>query len=134
MNDCIFCKILKKELPAKVIYEDEISFVFMTTDPCTNGHLLMIPKQHVVTFDDVQEEFITHSLKVIRDIIYPLVKDKLHAEGLTIAQNNYLGQEVKHFHIHLVPRYKGDNLIFNYNEDLLESLDDVFKKIKSSNN
>ncbi|MBQ3436245.1 MAG: HIT family protein [Bacilli bacterium] len=129
MNDCIFCKILKGELPSKVIYEDEILSVFMNIDPNTNGHLLMVPKNHEVTFDDVSEEFITHSLSVIRDVIYPLVKEKLGAEGLTISQNNYLGQEVKHFHIHLIPRYSDDGVLYTYNKRVIRPVDETYETL-----
>lgn len=129
MNDCIFCKILKGELPSKVIYEDEILSVFMNIDPNTNGHLLMVPKNHEVTFDDVSEEFITHSLGVIRDVIYPLVKEKLGAEGLTISQNNYLGQEVKHFHIHLIPRYSDDGVLYTYNKRVIRPVDETYETL-----
>lgn len=129
MNDCVFCKILKGELPSRVIYEDDILSVFMNIDPNTNGHMLMVPKNHEVTFDDISEEFIAHSLSIIRDVIYPLVKDKLGAEGLTISQNNYLGQEVKHFHIHLIPRYNNDGINFSYSESIIEPVEEVFDKL-----
>ena len=58
-----------------------------------------------------------------------MLKEKLNCEGLTLAQNNELGQEIKHYHIHLIPRYKDDNADFQYNKEQLIELDEVFDKL-----
>lgn len=126
MEDCIFCKIIKGELPSKTIYEDELIKIIMNINPTTNGHLLVLPKEHMVNIMDTTDEIIIHSLKIIREKIYPLLKEKLNCKGLTISQNNELGQEIKHFHIHLTPRYDNDLLEFNYNKDMLKSLDEIY--------
>ena len=129
MNDCIFCKIIKGEIPSKTIYEDEKIKVIMNINPSTNGHLLILPKKHYVNILDIDEEIITHSFKIIRDKLYPLLKEKLSCEGLTIAENNFLGQEIKHFHIHLTPRYKNDLVNYNYNKSSLIDLEEVYTKL-----
>jgi len=128
MEDCIFCKIIKGELPSKTIYEDELIKVIMNINPTTNGHLLVLPKEHMVNIMDTTDEVIMHSIKVIRKL-YPELKEKLNCEGLTISQNNELGQEIKHFHIHLTPRYNNDLVDFNYNKDMIKDLDEVFNMI-----
>ena len=129
MNDCIFCKIIKGELPSKTIYEDELIKVIMNINPSTDGHLLILPKEHYVNIMDIKEEVINHSFKVIRDILYPQLKEKLNCEGLTIANNNELGQEIKHFHIHLIPRYQNDNADFNYDKTKISELEEIFTKL-----
>ncbi len=129
MKDCIFCKIINGELPSKTIYEDELIKVIMNIDPATNGHLLVLPQKHFENILDIPEEIVTHSFKIIRDTLYPLLKEKLNCKGLTIAENNFLGQEIKHFHIHLVPRYDNDLVKFNYNKDQVDNLDEVFSKL-----
>ena len=129
MNDCIFCKIIKGELPSKTIYEDDLIKIIMNINPSTDGHLLVLPKEHMVTINDTTNEVITHSVDIIRDKIYPLLKEKLNCEGLTIAQNNDLGQEVKHYHIHLTPRYQNDLVDFTYNPDQVSDIDEVFSKL-----
>ena len=129
MEDCIFCKIIKGELPSKTIYEDEIIKIIMNINPSTDGHLLVLPKEHVVTIMDTNNEIITHSLNIIREKIYPLLKEKLNCKGLTIAQNNELGQEIKHFHIHLTPRYIDDLVEFTYDKNKVSDLDEVFDKL-----
>ena len=128
MEDCIFYKIIKGELPSKTIYEDELIKVIMNINPTTNGHLLVLPKEHMVNIMDTTDEVIMHSIKVIRKL-YPELKEKLNCEGLTISQNNELGQEIKHFHIHLTPRYNNDLVDFNYNKDMIKDLDEVFNMI-----
>ena len=128
MEDCIFCKIVKGELPSKTIYEDELIKIIMNINPTTNGHLLVLPKEHMVNIMDTTDEVIMHSIKVIREL-YPTLKEKLNCKGLTISQNNELGQEIKHFHIHLTPRYDNDLVDFNYNKDMIKDLDEVFEII-----
>ena len=130
MNDCIFCKIIKREIPSKVIYEDDLIEVIMNINPATNGHLLVIPKEHMKDITDTTDEIMTHSIQIIRSKIYPLLKEKLGCEGLTISQNNELGQEIKHYHIHLIPRYKDDNADFHYDEAKLSPLDEIYEKLK----
>ena len=56
MNDCLFCKIIKKELPSKTIYEDQLIQVIMNINPLTNGHLLVLPKKHFTNILDIDEE------------------------------------------------------------------------------
>ena len=130
MNDCIFCKIINGELPSKTVYEDDLIKVVMNINPSTDGHLLVLPKEHYVNIMDIKEDIVVHSLKVIKDTLYPLLKERLNCQGLTLAENNELGQEIKHFHIHLIPRYPEDGADFNYDESKLSDLDQVFDKLK----
>lgn len=130
MKDCIFCKIINNELPSKTIYEDDLIKVIMNINPTTNGHLLVLPKEHMVNIMDTSDEVIMHSIKVIREKIYPLLKEKLNCKGLTISQNNELGQEIKHYHIHLTPRYDKDLLDYKYNKDILTTLDEIYDILK----
>lgn len=129
MNDCLFCKIIRGEIPSKTIYEDDIAKVFMDINPSTNGHLLIIPKKHQENILDIDEEFVTHALKLIREKLYPLLKDTLSCEGLTIQENNFYGQDIKHFHIHLVPRYTKDNFNQTTDKEILEDIDAIYKKL-----
>lgn len=129
MNDCVFCKIIKGEIPSRTVYEDELIKIIMNINPSTDGHLLVLPKEHVVNLMDTSNEIITHALDIVRNTIYPLLKEKLHCEGLTLAQNNELGQEIKHYHIHLTPRYPDDGADFEYDQSKLSDLDEVFEKL-----
>ena len=128
MDNCIFCKIINNELPSYTVYEDNLVKVFLDINPSTDGDLLLIPKKHIVTVDEIDDELMLHFLKIEKEI-YTLLKEKLNCEGLTIVQNNGHGQEVKHLHIHLTPRYSEDLMEHLYNKDNLSEIKEVFEKL-----
>ena len=128
--DCLFCKIIKGEIPSFTIYEDEQVKVFLDINPKTNGHALIVPKKHIVTINDVDDELAKHIVKVEK-IFYQKLKEKLHIEGLTICQNNELGQDVKHFHVHITPRYQDDHWEMQFNQESLKAPEEIFKQITS---
>lgn len=130
MKDCIFCKIVNKEINSSTVYEDELVKVFLDVNPITNGHMLIIPKKHHENILDMDNEVIMHSIKLIKEKLYPLVKTKLNCDGLTISQNNFYGQEVKHFHIHVIPRYTNDLDKHTYNKDIILPVDEIYSKLK----
>jgi len=126
--DCIFCKIINCEIPSYTVYEDEIVKVFLDINPNTNGHLLIIPKKHFTNIVDLDSETMTHIFEVQKKM-YELVKERLGAEGATFAQNNDLGQDVKHYHIHLIPRYSNDGWKNSYSMNLT-SVEEIYDKLK----
>ena len=85
MNDCIFCKIIKGELPSRTIYEDDLIKVIMNINPSTNGHLLVLPKEHCVNILDIKEEVVTHSFKIIRDKLYPLLNTSFNSSNISFV-------------------------------------------------
>ncbi len=117
--DCIFCKIIDGTIPSNTVYEDDLVKVFLDINPNTNGHMLIIPKKHIVTVDELDSELAVHILEVEKKM-HQLLTEKLHAEGLTICQNNDLGQDVKHYHVHLIPRYSDDGWKMNFNQDIVD--------------
>ena len=129
MKDCLFCKIINNEIPSSTIYEDDLIKVFLDINPTTNGHMLIIPKKHHVNVMDIDENVVSHALKVIREKLYPMLKKNLGCDGLTIVQNNEDGQEVKHYHIHLIPRYQDDLVSDSYNKEMLIPVEEVFAKL-----
>ena len=109
--DCIFCKIVAGEMDAAKVYEDADVLAFMDVFPMTKGHCLVIPKQHVENIHDIAEE----SLKNISSVSQKIsrkIKDNLGADGIRISQSNgkAAGQEVMHYHLHIIPRYENDGL------------------------
>jgi len=127
--DCIFCKIINNEIPSYTLYEDMIVKVFLDVNPSTNGHSLIIPKKHYTNLVDIDIETLNHINKIAKEM-YSLLKEKLNCDGLTISQNNDYGQEVKHYHMHLTPRYKKDLVSHNYNKEILKPIEEVYKTIK----
>ena len=103
--DCIFCKIIKGEIPSYKIYEDEVVFAFLDINPDSVGHTLIIPKEHFKDLTSIDMKTLTHILDVAKSLKLRL-EEKLNCDGLTLIQNNGDIQEVKHFHLHLKPYYK----------------------------
>ena len=108
MSDCLFCKIIDGSIPSYTVYEDDKVKVFLDINPNNDGHLLVIPKEHKANLYEMDDDTLIYMLNIIREKLKPILSDKLNIQGLTISQNNDYGQEVKHFHIHVIPRYKND--------------------------
>ena len=130
MMDCIFCKIVNNEIPSLTIYEDDLIKVFLDINPTTNGDLLVIPKKHYTNILDIDKNLWNHLLEIIQKF-YPILKEKLGCEGLTLVQNNEYGQEIKHFHLHLTPRYSNDHIKNESNKEILVDINDVFEQLKN---
>lgn len=128
MNDCLFCNIIKGNIPSKAIYEDELVKVFLDINPSTNGDALIIPKKHLVTIDDIDNDLLLHMMEIAKKI-KKIYEEKLKIDGLTFVQNNGHGQEIKHFHIHLTPRYKDDMFEQTFNKTNIDDLDSIFNLI-----
>ena len=109
--DCIFCKIINKDIPSYTVYEDELIKIFLDVNPISNGHSLIVPKKHYTDINDIDLELLTHIQKTVKDL-FPIYKEKLNCDGLTLCQNNEYGQEVKHYHLHMIPRYENDGINF----------------------
>ena len=131
-NNCIFCKIANGEIPTRTVYENEQFRVILDNGPATEGHALVLPKDHYADLFEIPQETAAEAIKTAQTVAR-LLKDKLHADGLNIVQNNgeTAGQTVHHFHIHVIPRYKNDGqkILWRPNEPTAEELDKVLEKI-----
>ena len=114
-EDCIFCKIAGGEIPSKTLYEDENFRVIPDLSPATRGHALILPKEHAEDLHELSDETAAEVLVLAKKIAAVMVK-RLHCDGLNLVQNNgeAAGQTVKHFHVHVIPRYKGDGQNINW--------------------
>ena len=111
MNDCLFCKIAKGELPCYKIYEDRDFLAFLDINPVNPGHTLIIPKKHSETILDTDEETLKKLIIVVKKVS-TAIYNGLKCEGFNIGANQfkYAGQLVPHLHIHIMPRNKGDGI------------------------
>ena len=106
--DCIFCKILSKEIPAKILYEDDDTISFLDAFPVAKGHTLVIPKQHYAKIQDLPSEINEKLFNTVHKMI-PKV-DSLQGSTLVAIHNGKdSGQEVPHVHVHLIPRSNSDS-------------------------
>ena len=130
---CIFCKIVQKQAPASIIYEDETVIVFLDIRPLNMGHTLVIPKPHYVDIFDIPENLLLQVHKVAKQIA-PAIKKATNADGISIIQQNgkAAGQDIFHLHVHVVPRFDGQKLPhFNELKEVERAkLDEMAKKIK----
>ena len=117
--DCIFCKIVKGEIPSYKVYEDDKIMAFLDINPYAPGHTLIIPKEHTLNLETISEDTLNHIINKARDIA-KLVTTRLNAPGYTLIQNNGFVQEVKHFHLHVIPKYR---------ENFEMNIKDVYEKI-----
>ena len=132
MNDCIFCKIAKGEIPSKTIYEDEMFRVILDLGPATKGHALVLPKAHYSNLFEMPQEAAADAMKVAKKVA-SLLKTKLNCDGLNLVQNNgeTAGQTVMHFHLHVIPRYENDGqkILWNPTSPSAEELVDIKNRI-----
>ena len=124
--DCLFCKIANGEIPSEIIYEDDLITCFLDIEPETNGHTLIVPKKHILNYHDLNDDTLLHIQKIVKKL-YPMYQEKLHCDGLTLSNNAYSAQNVKHYHLHFIPRYKNDGVKYLSNQDILKDI----KEIKS---
>ena len=135
LDNCIFCKIANGEIPSSTVYEDDDFRAILDLGPAAKGHTLILPKEHA---DDVTELDENLGAKVI-----PLaaklgraMKAGLGCAGVNLVQNNgeAAGQTVKHFHVHVIPRYEGGPVIASWTpgECTAEEREEVAEKIKSA--
>ncbi|MDD4188008.1 MAG: HIT family protein [Bacilli bacterium] len=118
--NCVFCKIINGEIPAKILYRDNDLIVIMDANPETNGHLLIIPIKHYTTFEDLDDEILLKINKLAKKM-KALLTEKLNIDGLTLIVNYGIRQMVKHYHLHLIPAYKEDYAI--------EDIDKIYQKL-----
>lgn len=114
-DDCIFCKIIKGEIPSYTIHEDDDFKVILDAGPISKGHALILPKSHYQDFYEIPEEVAADALKLAKKLMIKMTEN-LKCDGFNIFQNNKEAgeQTVPHYHMHLVPRYKGDIKLFGY--------------------
>ncbi|MHA1507725.1 MAG: HIT family protein [Promethearchaeota archaeon] len=108
-DDCIFCKIIAKEIPSKILYENNNTIAFLDIFPISQGHTIVIPKKHFANLETIPVNELYDVMKTVK-ISSNLIYKNLDIDGYNILQNNFkaAGQEVNHFHIHIIPRSGAD--------------------------
>lgn len=131
-DDCIFCKIANGEIPSKTLYEDEDFRVILDLGPATRGHALILPKEHADDLYGLPDETAAKVL-VLAKKLATRITERLKCDGLNIVQNNgeAAGQTVKHFHMHLIPRYTddGQKILWTPGTSTPEELEEIRKTI-----
>lgn len=134
-DNCIFCKIIAGEIPARTIYEDDDFKVTLDIAPAAKGHALIIPKSHYANIYELPEDLAGKVFKLAKKEATHMT-EVLGCDGFNIVQNNneVAGQTVFHFHMHLIPRYLSDDntgvIKWNQNEFSAEEMDELTEKLK----
>ena len=106
---CLFCGIVSREVDASIVFEDDISLVFLDHRPLFPGHCLLVPKSHFETLNDLSVELVGPLFTNVQ-LLTRAVELALEAEGSFVAMNNRVSQSVPHLHVHIVPRRRKDGL------------------------
>jgi histidine triad (HIT) family protein len=111
-NDCLFCGIIHDEIPSFKVYEDSMFLVILDRFPRTEGHLLIMPKKHASDIFTLPNEA-ARELMPLAQRLAAKMYGELKFDGLNLLQNNgeAAGQQVRHFHLHLIPRYDSDSVV-----------------------
>ena len=132
-SNCIFCKLASGEIPSSTIYEDEDFKVILDLSPASKGHALIIPKEHYRNLYDLDENLVSKAMVLAKKMITKMT-DILGCDGYNIVQNNEeaAGQTVFHFHMHLIPRYKDDEVGLGWKMGELTEEDktEILNKVK----
>jgi histidine triad (HIT) family protein len=106
---CVFCSIVDGTLPGHVVLDDDVCLAFLDTKPLFFGHVLVVPRNHVVTLPELAPDRVGPLFARVQ-LLAAAVPAALEAEGSFVAMNNIVSQSVPHLHVHVVPRKKGDGL------------------------
>lgn len=135
VEECIFCNIILRKIPADIVYEDGSTLAFLDIHPCSPGHTVVIPKahrEHLLSVEAGEAGLLFESVRTVMGILMK----KINPQGFTIGINHgsIAGQEVSHLHVHIIPRYTEDgggaiqSVIQNKKQ---QSLEEVKKNIFS---
>lgn len=132
-EDCIFCKLANGVFDTNTLYEDEDFRVIFDASPATEGHVLILPKEHYANVFELPEELASKVFALAKKIA-TVLKEITGCEGVNILQNNgeAAGQTVFHFHMHIIPRYgnSGEMIMWKANELNQDKVDEIIAKVQ----
>jgi histidine triad (HIT) family protein len=137
-NECVFCRIVRGEIPATKLFEDEKVVSFLDIAPAAKGHALVVTKKHYRTLLDVPHEELRDIMAAVQKVAAAVTTAVPGTEGFNVLQSNSeaAGQVIPHVHFHIIPRKKGDKLNFSWapgqseKEELQKYAEAVKKSLK----
>lgn len=135
MNDCIFCKIIKGEIPSYTVYEDDVVKAFLDISQVTPGHTLMVPKKHVQDIFAYDDELAQAVFARLPKVAWAIKASNPEIKGMNILNNNgkVAYQSVFHSHIHLIPRYgNNDGFGMKFEDHSKQMTDEKYKEIQQA--
>lgn len=115
MDECVFCRILRGEIPAQKVYEDPAAVAILDINPVAPGHALVLPRRHWETWNDLPGDLAGDLARAAQKVARAVLK-ATGAEGFNLLSNNHRcsGQAIPHVHLHIIPRRTGDGIKFNW--------------------
>ena len=133
-DNCIFCKLANGEIPTATLYEDEDFRVILDLGPASKGHALILPKAHAANIYEISDDMAAKAMILAKKMATKMTEE-LKCDGFNNVQNNGepAGQTVFHFHMHLIPRYEGDQVGITWKPGTLtdEVKNEILEKLKS---
>lgn len=131
---CVFCSIVKGDIPSNKLYEDDMVIAFFDINPTSYGHCLVVPKEHCDSFLDCPTKILDHVFEVAQKLANVL-EEKLGCDGINVLTNIHeaAGQSVNHFHVHFIPRYANkdhDSVTIEFGEIEKVDFEDLLSKVK----
>ena len=110
-SECIFCKVIAGEIPSEVVDTDDHTLTVMDINPATRGHVVVMTRTHADNLLELSDEDLMAAMTTVRHVVHRM-RDTLNPDGFNILHNigEAAWQSIHHFHIHVIPRYKGDPL------------------------
>ncbi len=134
-SKCIFCEIIKGNIPSTKLYEDNDVLAIADAFPCRDGHFIVIPKKHVQNIFEIEEDTLNKIFSVVKKICISYKKFN-NEIGLNIVQNNgaVAGQTVNHFHVHIIPVLKDETVAVSWKTKDFDNCitDNIIKEIKNN--
>ena len=132
MAECIFCRIINGEIPSRIVFEDEWSLAFMDVANDVDGHILAVPKTHTKNILDCDDETLIQLMKTVKRISDHLTANcGYNGVNLLNASDESAGQSVPHFHIHIIPRKRGDQIdAWPKFDGAKEELKEIYERVK----
>ena len=116
-ENCVFCEIVRGTAEASVVFEDDNVVAFLDINPVTDGHLLVVAREHAVTLDELEASTLVRMVLVARDLAHALRRSGIRCEGINLfyADGEAAFQTVFHSHLHVIPRYQDDGFRLDAN-------------------
>ncbi|NMA50429.1 MAG: HIT domain-containing protein [Mollicutes bacterium] len=105
MDNCVFCKIINKQIPSKIVYEDDIVIAFMDINPICDGHTLIVPKKHIENIFTVDDNTFLYMYKIAKELT-PILEKATNESSMSYDINYGDAQAIKHIHLHLLPNVR----------------------------
>lgn len=127
---CVFCKIIERELTAHIVYENSHLISFLDIEPINEGHVLIVPKQHADTIEELSDETLTDIMRVAKKMVSAL-KSVYGNEGYSIMQNGGKFCDFGHAHFHVFPRYDNDGFGWTYGSEEKDVNAEIAERIRT---